>query len=57
MGIRYGLTMMVGSVSATELYCNHCGEHLGTEMWIGNNKEQSEFDNWNYCPYCAAPLY
>lgn len=42
--------------SITQLLCGRCGSHLGYEEQI-NDKEYTEIEGWEYCPYCGAPLY
>ena len=42
--------------STTQLICGYCGKHLGYEERVGD-KEYSETEGWEYCPYCGTPLY
>lgn len=35
-------------------YCSYCDEYL---FKVGLFEETCKEVEWNYCPYCGAPLY
>lgn len=58
MGIERGLTMMIGNIQITELYCDRCGYYLGRKVFVGCKAEPCEADDeWEFCPKCGTPLF
>ena len=57
MGIKLGLTEMIITMTRTELYCDCCGNYIGTRCENkGSVWHEHMNKNWKYCPYCGEPL-
>lgn len=54
--IEAGYTSWIGKMGHTAYHCSCCHNCLG-EIFFKNGVEYSEFQGWQFCPFCAEPLY